>query len=228
MKKIIMMITSLFICLFVFMACNSFVYADELTTSEPTTESEPTQTTESEKSSISSSESSSETTTTEPEEPSDEDNVINITQEDIDKIIEAAKQGNIDEVKNLLIGTIGFTSFAILMALIYLVKMKLKQVNESKLLENASESTNENIKALANQLNEIASMINLKMDGVETNVKNYYQALNSEKVEEATKKAEEIAKALEVAMNLNNLKTSEEETQKEETQYEVEEEKVTE
>lgn len=228
MKKIIMMITSLFICLFVFMACNSFVYADEIATSEPTTESEPTQATESEKPSISSSESSSEPTTTEPEEPSDEDNVINITQEDIDKIIEAAKQGNIDEVKNLLIGTIGFTSFAILMALIYLVKMKLKQVNESKLLENASESTNENIKALANQLNEIASMINLKMDGVETNVKNYYQALNSEKVEEATKKAEEIAKALEVAMNLNNLKTSEEETQKEETQYEVEEEKVTE
>ncbi len=227
MKKIIMMITSLFICLFVFMACNSFVYADEVTTSEPTTESEPTQTTESEKPSISSSESSSKTTT-EPEEPNDEDNVINITQEDIDKIIEAAKQGNIDEVKNLLIGTIGFTSFTILMALIYLVKMKLKQANESKLLENASESTNENIKALANQLNEIASMINLKMDGVETNVKNYYQALNSEKVEEATKKAEEIAKALEVAMNLNNLKTSEEETPKEETQYEVEEEKVTE
>ncbi len=204
MKKVLIMITTtLFLCLFVFFASKTLVFADEVG-EENTTESSETSTP---------SESSEET---EPTETSEETKIFNITQEDIDKIIEAAKQGNIDEVKNLLIGTIGFTSFTILMALIYLVKAKIKQANESKLLESANESTNDNIRALAKQLNEVTALVNSKMDNVETSVKNYYQALNSEKVEEATKKAEEIAKALEAAMNLN--KTSDEETQEESTE----------
>lgn len=204
MKKVLIMITTtLFLCLFVFFASKTLVFADEVG-EETTTESSETSTP---------SESSEEI---EPTETSEETEIFNITQEDIDKIIEAAKQGNIDEVKNLLIGTIGFTSFTILMALIYLVKAKIKQANESKLLESANESTNDNIRALAKQLNEVTALVNSKMDNVETSVKNYYQALNSEKVEEATKKAEEIAKALEAAMNLN--KTSDEETQEESTE----------
>lgn len=201
MKKVLIMITTtLFLCLFVFFASKTLVFADEVG-EETITES---------------SEASTSSESTEPTETSDETKIFNITQEDIDKIIEAAKQGNIDEVKNLLIGTIGFTSFTILMALIYLVKAKIKQANESKLLESANESTNDNIRALAKQLNEVTALVNSKMDNVETSVKNYYQALNSEKVEEATKKAEEIAKALEAAMNLN--KTSDEGTQEESTE----------
>lgn len=166
------------------------------------------------------SESSTPSESTTPTESSEESKIFNITEEDIDKIIEAAKQGNIDEVKNLLIGTIGFTAFTILMALIYLVKVKIKQASEVKLLESANEVTNGNIKELAKQLNEVTNIVNSKMDDVETSVKNYYQALNSEKVDEATRKAQEIAKALEAAMNLN--KTTEEETPQEESTEEIE------
>lgn len=235
-NKLIMITTALFLCLFVFFASNTLVFADEVSgetttesiessvpsESETSSKSETSTTTEtSETESSSTAESSKETTAEESKEsttPSEStetssDKIFNITEEDIDKIIDAAKQGNIDEVKNLLIGTIGFTAFTILMALIYLVKAKVKQASEAKLLESANEVTNDNIKELAKQLDIITASVNSKMDNVETSVKNYYQALNSEKVEEATKKAKEIAEALEVAMSLN--KTSNEETQEE-------------
>lgn len=246
MKKLLIMISStLYICLFVLFATKTLVFADEVSgestveTSESTTESESsvpsseksessensttteTSRTESNSTTESSKETSAEESkeSTTPSESNEDSKIFNITEEDIDKIIEAAKQGNIDEVKNLLIGTIGFTAFTILMALIYLVKVKIKQASEAKLLESANEVTNGNIKELAIQLSEITNIVNSKMDDVETSVKNYYQALNSEKVDEATRKAQEIAKALEAAMNLN--KTTEEETPQEESKEEI-------
>ena len=218
MKRIIIMISStLCICLFVLFATKTLVFADEVSGETPVETSESTQESES---SVPSGEVNAPSESTTPEESSEESKIFNITEEDIDKIIEAAKQGNIDEVKNLLIGTIGFTTFTILMALIYLVKTKLKQASEAKLLESANEVTNGNIKELAKQLSEITNIVNSKMDNVETSVKNYYQALNSEKVDEATRKAQEIAKALEAAMNLN--KTTEEEAPQEESTEEIE------
>ena len=147
------------------------------------------------------------------EETGDNSEKFIITQEELDKIIEAAKSGNVDEVKNLLIGSIGFTSFVVLMALIYFVKSKVKYIKESKLLLNATNSTDEKIKALAEQIETLTGGISDKLDDVETGVKKYYQALNNEKVEEANKKAQEIAKALEEAMTLNQGTTSGEETQ---------------
>lgn len=168
--------------------------------------------------------------TTTPEEKTDDtttedDNskTFEITKEDLDKIIAAAKSGNIDEVKNLLIGTIGFTAFTILMALIYFVKSKLKYVKESKLLASATESTDERIKALALQIETLTGGLSNKLDDVENGVQKYYEAFNSEKSKEATKKAEEIARALEVAMNLNsssNENQEEVETSKEEVKTE--------
>lgn len=151
--------------------------------------------------------------TTEEETENDNSEKFIITQEELDKIIEAAKSGNVDEVKNLLIGSIGFTSFVVLMALIYFVKSKVKYIKESKLLLNATNSTDEKIKALAEQIETLTGGISDKLDDVEIGVKKYYQALNNEKVEEANKKAQEIAKALEEAMTLNQGTTSGEETQ---------------
>ena len=151
--------------------------------------------------------------TIEEETENDNSEKFIITQEELDKIIEAAKSGNVDEVKNLLIGSIGFTSFVVLMALIYFVKSKVKYIKESKLLLNATNSTDEKIKALAEQIETLTGGISNKLDDVETGVKKYYQALNNEKVEEANKKAQEIAKALEEAMTLNQGTTSGEETQ---------------
>ena len=232
MKKILIMISTIFICFFVFFATKTLVFADEISGETPAETSESTQESESSVPSSETSESSETTNSNVESEPStpsesntpnestEDSKIFNITEEDIDKIIEAAKQGNIDEVKNLLIGTIGFTAFTILMALIYLVKVKIKQASEAKLLESANEVTNSNIKELAKQLNEVTNIVNSKMDNVETSVKNYYQALNSEKVDEATRKAQEIAKALEAAMNLN--KTTEEETPQEESIEEIE------
>lgn len=230
MKKILIMISTLFICFFVFFATKTLVFADSgetpAETSESTRESESSvpssETSESSETTNSNveSEPSTPSESNTPNESTEDSKIFNITEEDIDKIIEAAKQGNIDEVKNLLIGTIGFTAFTILMALIYLVKVKIKQASEAKLLESANEVTNSNIKELAKQLNEVTNIVNSKMDNVETSVKNYYQALNSEKVDEATRKAQEIAKALEAAMNLN--KTTEEETPQEESIEEIE------
>lgn len=156
--------------------------------------------------------------TTTPEEkvddPTSEDDgskTFEITKEDLDKIIAAAKSGNIDEVKNLLIGTLGFTAFTILMALIYFVKSKLKYIKESKLLASATESTDERIKALALQIESLTGGLSNKLDDVENGVQKYYEAFNSEKSKEASKKAEEIAKALEVAMNLNSSNTENQE-----------------
>lgn len=156
--------------------------------------------------------------TTTPEEkvddPTSEDDgskTFQITKEDLDKIIAAAKSGNVEEVKNLLIGTLGFTVFTILMALIYFVKSKLKYVKESKLLASATESTDERIKALALQIESLTGGLSDKLDDVENGVQKYYEAFNSEKSKEATKKAEEIAKALEVAMNLNSSNTENQE-----------------
>lgn len=139
-----------------------------------------------------------------PTSENDGSKTFQITKEDLDKIIAAAKSGNVEEVKNLLIGTLGFTAFTILMALIYFVKSKLKYVKESKLLASATESTDERIKALALQIESLTGGLSNKLDDVENGVQKYYEAFNSEKSKEATKKAEEIAKALEVAMNLNS------------------------
>ncbi len=148
------------------------------------------------------------------DDPTSEDDgskTFQITKEDLDKIIAAAKSGNVEEVKNLLIGTLGFTAFTILMALIYFVKSKLKYVKESKLLASATESTDERIKALALQIESLTGGLSDKLDDVENGVQKYYEAFNSEKSKEATKKAEEIAKALEVAMNLNSSNTENQE-----------------
>lgn len=166
--------------------------------------------------------------TTTPEEkvddPTSEDDgskTFEITKEDLDKIIAAAKSGNIDEVKNLLIGTLGFTAFTILMALIYFVKSKLKYIKESKLLASATESTDERIKALALQIESLTGGLSNKLDDVENGVQKYYEAFNSEKSKEASKKAEEIAKALEVAMNLNSSVNNENQEEVETSNEEV-------
>lgn len=202
MKKILMFISMLMA--FVFLNINfNLVHAEEVTDSNivetSTTTEEETKTEE--------TTNAEEPTTTEDEK----DKVFEITKEDLDKIIEAAKSGNIDEVKNLLIGTIGFTAFTILMALIYFVKSKLKYIKESKLLQSATESTDEKIKALGIELQNLTNGLGSKLDDVESGVQKYYEALNSEKAEKAKKKAQEIADALEMAMSLNNGSSESEE-----------------
>ncbi len=233
-KKIITMIVALGIACLITFGFKSKVYAaedtfkagegevyialdgdsNELNQTESSAESGTEQSSEE-------SQESSESATESSSEAEDVTNYFEITQEQIDKIIEAAKSGNIDEVKNLLIGTIGFTAFTILMALIYLVKLKLKYINESKLLQSATESTDEKIKELALQIQSLTGGLNDKLDGVESGVKKYYQALNNEKVEEATKKAEEIAKALDAAISLNQVTSSDASSTLESTEQEA-------
>ena len=233
-KKIITMIVALGIACLVSLGFKTKVYASEDTFKAGEGEvyialdGDSSELNQTEGSNESSTEASSEEkeepseTTTESSSAAEDDasKYFEITQEQIDKIIAAAKSGNVDEVKNLLIGTIGFTAFTILMALIYLVKLKLKYINESKLLQSATESTDEKIKELALQIQSLTGGLNDKLDGVESGVKKYYQALNNEKVEEATKKAEEIAKALDAAISLNQV-TSSDESSTESTEQEV-------
>lgn len=116
-----------------------------------------------------------------------------LSKDELDSIITAAKSGDIDKVKNLLIGAISTACGVLLLALIYIIKIKLKEYRMNDKFQKILAATSESNQAY---INNMFKDYEAKLEKLEAKCITKIEEQNSEKKAEIVARSKAIAESI--------------------------------